>query len=238
MIFSMQSRRSFTLIELLVVIAIIAILASLLFPALGGARERAVLSTCSSQLRQAMIASTLYADDNNGRLPPSATLNQSHNAYVVFEDDGESYGVGLLWQQGYASTPELFYCPGQRSGWFQRDFYPDPWDDVSQAVPNGSGTRLVRSGYYYHLYRDPADHSHRYKRLADHPIHEPLAMDMVARAGLIAHGASWNLAFPDGHVSTARSNWVHGIVQSNNVANTWDGADNFTECRDILVDSQ
>ena len=59
----------FTLIELLIVIAIIAILAAMLLPALNAARESARVTSCASKLKQIMLATTLYADDNKGYFP-------------------------------------------------------------------------------------------------------------------------------------------------------------------------
>ena len=65
-------RQAFTLLELLVVIAIIGVLAALLLPALGRAKESGKATACLSNLRQCGIALQLYVQDNNNRMPEMA----------------------------------------------------------------------------------------------------------------------------------------------------------------------
>lgn len=74
-----ESRKIFTLIELLVVIAIIAILASMLLPALNKAREKAKTIKCAANLKQHGTAFNMYADDFDGYLP---TLQQASTPYL------------------------------------------------------------------------------------------------------------------------------------------------------------
>lgn len=69
MITKKGSNLGFTLIELLVVIAIIAILASMLLPALASSKEKARRIYCISNTRQISVAMKMYVDDNNGQYP-------------------------------------------------------------------------------------------------------------------------------------------------------------------------
>jgi hypothetical protein len=111
---------------------VIAILISILIPALGPVQETARRVACQSNIRQIGLGVVMYADDWNGALPPSAYLPvptghgqgqlvdppTPQNMITIrrdLNDHGGGWdGIGWLYIRDYLTAPKVFYCPSHR----------------------------------------------------------------------------------------------------------------------------
>jgi prepilin-type N-terminal cleavage/methylation domain-containing protein len=143
-----KSGRAFTLIELLVVIAIVAILASLMLPSFSRAKESGRKIACVSNLRQIGLATHLYAQDNDGRIPygPSAPAfthpaefypSTGSPTSLLSLRGGAPAALGLLLKSQLARTPKVLFCPGA----------DQPVDADAELAKVGSSQ--AQGSYYY-----------------------------------------------------------------------------------------
>jgi prepilin-type N-terminal cleavage/methylation domain-containing protein/prepilin-type processing-associated H-X9-DG protein len=143
--FTRHINGGFTLIELLVVIAIIAILMAILIPTLNKVRDMANRSVCSSNIRQHLLGLTMYADDNNTKLPSGA-------GYWLWDMDREIVGqlmenIGLHLAERDEDTPapDVFYCPSNLTHKRSRERC---WD---YHHPDGARASYRITGYFWLL---------------------------------------------------------------------------------------
>jgi prepilin-type N-terminal cleavage/methylation domain-containing protein len=118
--------RGFTLLELLVVMAIIAVLAALLLPTIGKARERAKRTVCTSNLRQLGSAMLMYTSDHKGRLP-NANPPNSVGDYAATNQ------VLVALNDIYVKSPPVFHCPSDPD-----ETVPDKITNADYTLPNSA----------------------------------------------------------------------------------------------------
>ncbi len=138
----MKTRNNFTLIELLVVIAIIAILASMLLPALGRARETAFRSSCASKLKQLQLGYLQYLNDNDDSLAPLGVypMNWATPRY----DDGLFYGIIGQYVGDKSANDNRITRMGGRS----MNLGGDDRNHISRCPSKTNPTKLIGTTYY------------------------------------------------------------------------------------------
>ncbi len=120
---------AFTLIELLVTLAVIGILAALLLPAIARAKRQANNITCINQLKQLGVATRLFAEDNNGRLPvaealPSNPDNPQEPKPRICDVLGPYVGKAATTNH---SAP-VFKCPSDHEWFFEAEGSSYQWN--------------------------------------------------------------------------------------------------------------
>jgi len=222
--------RAFTLVELLVVIAVVGILAALLLPVLGRAKQKAQQTLCINNFRQLTTGWKLFADENSGKLVPvSYYVNGSvnSNAWVrgSMNDDFRIYpsvesgvrdstnvnGLKLGSLYAYNQSPGVYHCPADLSATLGvprvRSYSLNGW----------MGGTTIYGEHEYKVFRYDKDitspaPSSVWVFIDEHEksINDGwFAVDMVGNKGLLdapatRHGNAYALSFADGHVEVWR----------------------------------
>ncbi|MBW3636022.1 MAG: DUF1559 domain-containing protein [Armatimonadetes bacterium] len=223
-------KSGFTLIELLVVIAIIAILAAILFPVFGRARENARRSSCQSNLKQIALGITQYTQDYDESFP----LIRVHTSGPYSDQRPAGWAQAI---QPYVKSTQILQCPseirppsadpataddngGYTDYWYNAELawnlansnYITTGNKVAQvqnptlALLSGDGAAPTARTTAYYSCNGINTGGESSKPTPDRPGGTGTTLATSLGGGQVRHLEGHNLAFVDGHVK-----WYKGI---------------------------